>query len=328
MRSKRVALIGLGVMGINHARVLQKLNGVELIAVYDSLGTSTVNQSALPLVTSIEEVIRLRPDYCVIATPTSSHETIAMTLLEHNINVLIEKPIALDSRASQRIIDKALEKRLVGGVGHIERFNPALIEAKKRIDVGEIGQVYQITSTRIGPNPQRIRDVGVSVDLATHDIDVARWLTDSEYEHISAQIFQRSGIQKEELLCAVGKLSQGIIVNHVGNWLSPVKVRTTFILGELGAFEVDTLNSDLILFEKGSIPVLQADLARFKGSVEGQKIQLSFEKPEPLLIEHQEFLNAINGLESNYVSLTSAHSNLIVAEAIVESAANMRMVTL
>ena len=170
MASLRAALIGLGAMGKNHARVLKSLPGVDLVAVFDP----AVAEGSLevPLVSSFEELISLKPDYCVIATPTFTHEELAIKLASKGINIFIEKPISVSADSASRIIAAVTEKGLIGGVGHIERFNAALVEAKRRINLGELGDVYQISTRRLGPFPARITDVGVTIDLATHDIDL------------------------------------------------------------------------------------------------------------------------------------------------------------
>ena len=317
MTKLRAALIGYGAMGKNHARILNSLDDVDFVAVLDP-GIS-VSNSNLPFVSSLEDLIRLKPDYCVIATPTITHEEIAIRLAENGINIFIEKPIAISSDTATRIIAAVDKNRLVGAVGHIERFNASLVEAKRRIQLGQLGDVYQISTRRLGPFPARITDVGVTIDLATHDIDLTKWISDSTYESICAHSAIRSGRNNEDLISVVGKLRNGIITSHNVNWLSPLKERKTIITGEKGTFVADTLRSDLTFYENGSIVNTQREIAHFKGVTQGETTIFAFERPEALLVEHQEFVKAVNGLESNIVTLAEAMETVRVAEAITSS---------
>ena len=157
------------------------------------------------------------------------------------------------------------------------------------------------------------------LDLATHDIDLTRWLTNSKYISVTAHSSIRSGSSNEDLISVVGRLENGIIVNHNVNWLSPLKERKIIITGEKGTFVVDTLRSDLTYYENGSILNTQREIAYFKGVTQGQVTIFAFEKPEALLIEHLEFLKGLQGLESTTVSLDEATETIRVAESILMS---------
>jgi UDP-N-acetylglucosamine 3-dehydrogenase len=318
MRKLRAALIGYGAMGKNHARILSSLDGVELVAVLDPGFPPSI--SNLPFISSLDDLIHLKPDYCVIATPTFTHEEIAIKLAENGINIFIEKPVAISSNSARRIIEEVEKNSLVGAVGHIERFNASLIEAKRRIKQGQLGDVYQISTRRLGPFPARITDVGVTIDLATHDIDLTKWILDSSYESICAYSAIRSGRENEDLISVIGKLRNGIITNHNVNWLSPLKERKTIITGEKGTFVADTLRTDLTFYENGRIVNTQREIAHFRGVTQGETTVFAFERPEALLVEHLEFEKAVRGLESNTVTLGDALETIRVAEAINSSA--------
>jgi predicted dehydrogenase len=319
MTNLRAALVGLGMMGQNHARVLSSLEGVDLVAVADPQGDI---RGALPnteILKSIDEVIAKKVDYCVIAAPTAFHEEISLKLIEAGIHILIEKPISHTFDSAQRIASAAEERAVVGAVGHIERFNAAFQQARSRIQDGALGEIYQISTRRLGPFPARIADVGVVMDLATHDIDLTSWITNSEYKHLSAQAATRSGREHEDLVAIVAGLQNGIVVNHLVNWLSPLKERTTVITGEKGTFVVDTLTSDLTYYENGRIQMSQEQLAHFKGVSQGDVRTFAFEKPEALKTEHQNFRDAVLGLDSAVVTLESGCRTVKVAEAVIAS---------
>lgn len=326
MPNLRAALIGLGAMGKNHARVLKALPEVDLVAVFDPAFLAQI--SDLPVVSSLQELIQKSPDYCVIATPTCTHEELAITLAEAGINIFIEKPISTSTTSAKKIISSVEKNGIVGAVGHIERFNAALIEAKRRLRLGELGEIYQISTRRLGPFPIRITDVGVTIDLATHDIDVVKWLSDCNYASLSAQSAKRSGGMHEDLISCVGKLTSGILVSHNVNWLSPLKERKTIVTGENGTFVIDTLRADLTYYENGSVLNTQREIAHFKGVTQGQVTSFAFEKPEALLTEHVEFTKALKGENSNFVSLTDALETLRIAEGIITSFDSEKVVLL
>jgi UDP-N-acetylglucosamine 3-dehydrogenase len=320
--SKRItaAIVGLGNMGRNHARILTEIPEIDFVAAYDSEISSSPHSFNLPIVDSLENLIAKKPDYCVVATPPNTHEEISKFLGKFGINVLIEKPISPSYDSALRIIESFASFACIGGVGHVERFNAALIEAKKRIKNGELGKVFQISTRRLGPFPTRVVEVGVVIDLATHDIDLTQWLLDSEYKSVAAFSTKRFREKTEDLISCVGALQNGVIVSHNVNWLSPLKERKVIVTGEKGTFVVDTLRSDLTFYKNGHFELSQREISHFRGVTQGEIIVFEFEKPEPLLTEHKEFIQAIQGYASSYVSLERAAKTIKVAEVIIQSA--------
>ena len=328
MSNLRVAIIGLGMMGTNHARVLSNLEGVELVAVADPQGDT---QRVLPnfkVLKSVDEVIKLGVDYCVISSPTAFHEQIALQLIPNKIHFLVEKPISDTYASAIKIRDAAKSAKVIGAVGHIERFNSALQEARKRVLAGELGTIYQVATRRQGPFPSRISDVGVVKDLATHDIDLTSWITGKKYLQVSANAAFRSGREHEDLISVSGLLEDSIVVSHLVNWLSPLKERKIIITGEKGTFVADTLRADLTFYENGKIEISQSELAHFRGVTQGDVHILAFEKPEPLIVEHQNFRNAVLGKPSNIVTLEEGTTTVKIADAIIESYTNKSLVKL
>ncbi len=328
MANLRAGLVGLGIMGQNHARVLSSLSGVELVAVADPQGDTRAVLPEHKILSSIEEVIAKGVDYCVVAAPTAFHEEISIKLIDAGIHLLIEKPIAHSLESALRIERAAKSKGIIGAVGHIERFNSALQQARTRIQRGELGEIYQISTRRLGPFPSRIADVGVIMDLATHDIDLTAWISDSSYKSVSAQSAIRSGRKYEDLVAITAKLENGVIVNHLVNWLSPLKERKTIITGEKGTFVVDTLTSDLTFYANGTFPVSQEQIAHFKGVSQGDIRVYAFDKPEPLRIEHENFRDAVLGKSSLIVTLNHGTDTVRVASAALDSASTGTSISL
>lgn len=328
MTNLRAGLVGLGIMGQNHARVLSSLSGVDLVAVADPQGDTRKVLPEHQVLSSIDEVISKGVDYCVIAAPTAFHEEISIKLIDAGIHILIEKPIAHSLESALRIESAAKNKGIVGAVGHIERFNAALQQARTRIQAGELGEIYQISTRRLGPFPSRIADVGVIMDLATHDIDLTAWISNSSYKSVSAQSAIRSGREHEDLVAIVAQLSNGIVANHLVNWLSPLKERKTIITGEKGTYVVDTLTSDLTFYANGTVSVLQDRIAHFKGVSQGDIHIFAFDKPEPLRREHENFRDAVLGKDASIVTLTEGAKTVSVAAGALKSIKNQETIKL
>jgi predicted dehydrogenase len=328
MANLRAGLIGLGMMGRHHGRVLASLEGVDLIGVADALGDPHGVAGGRPLVQGIEALIGLGLDYCVVAVPTIYHEQIALALAEAGIPALIEKPVTHDTPSARKVADAFASKGLVGGVGHIERYNPALQSARVRLEAGELGTVYQVTTRRQGPFPARIADVGVIKDLASHDIDLTAWVTQQPFVSVAARTAFKSGREFEDLVAMTGQLADGTVTNHLVNWLSPLKERVTIITGEKAAFVADTLTADLTFYANGSVRVIRDEIAQFRGVSEGDMIRYAIAKPEPLRVEHENFRDAVLGKESDIVTLEQGLATLAVAEAMILSATSGVTVTI
>ncbi|MFD0539814.1 Gfo/Idh/MocA family oxidoreductase [Actinomadura luteofluorescens] len=174
------------------------------------------------------------------------------------------------------------------------------------MEAGELGEVFQVVTRRQGPFPHRIADVGVVKDLATHDIDLTGWVTGQDYVSISAHTVARSGRPHEDMVAAVGRLTDGSMVNHLVNWLSPLKERTTVVTGERGCFIADTLTADLTFYANGEVNTEWEALRAFRGVSEGDMIRYAIPKREPLLVEHERFRDAVLAAPADRPRATSS----------------------
>lgn len=322
MAALRAGLIGLGAMGRHHARVLREMDGVDLVAVADPGGDPFRVAGPLEVLRDVEALIAAGIDMAVVAVPTAFHEPVAVALAEAGVHTLVEKPIALDVPAGERVRDAFGRASLVGCIGHIERFNPAIQEVRRRVAAGELGEVYQIVTRRQGPFPARIADVGVIKDLATHDIDSTAWVAGAAYDSVSAQTAFRSGRSHEDMVLATGRLADGVIVNHVVNWLSPMKERITIVTGERGALTADTSSGDVTFYANGTVATEWESVASFRGVSEGDVIRYAIAKREPLRNELEAFRDAVLGEENRTVTMAEGLTTLRVAEAMLASAAD------
>ena len=321
-RTLRAGIIGLGRMGRHHVRVLGEMPDVDLVAAADTQHRLPDSWRALDVVDTVEDLLDRGIEMCVVATPTVTHEPIAVQLAEAGVATLIEKPLAHDTKAAQNITEAFARTATLSCVGHIERFNPALQEMRQRLAGGELGDLYQVVTRRQGPFPDRIVDAGVILDLATHDIDLTAWVTGATYRSVSARSAHRSGRPHEDLVSVVAELSNGLVVTHLVNWLSPFKERVTAVTGDKGSLVADTLTADLTLFKNGSQAMEWDRVAAFRGVVEGDVIRYAIPKPEPLVTELRNFADAVRGhTEGQVVTLEEGLATVRIAEAMRDSAA-------
>ena len=328
MANLRAGLIGLGMMGRHHGRVLASLPGVDLVAVADPGGDVHGIAAGRPVLENVEQLVEQGIDYCMVAVPTIYHERIGLALAEAGIHAIIEKPLAQDTPAATKVAEAFEAKGLVGAVGHIERYNPALQEARRRLEAGDLGDVYQVSTRRQGPFPARIADVGVVKDLGTHDIDLTAWVTQQTFTSVAARTAHKSGREFEDLVAVTGQLSNGVVTNHLVNWLSPLKERVTIITGTKGAYVADTLTADLTFYANGEVQTTWDDIANFRGVSEGDVIRYAIAKPEPLRVEHEQFRDAVLGKDADIVTMTQGLQTVRVAEACIESAQTGRTISI
>ncbi|MEE6273020.1 Gfo/Idh/MocA family protein [Georgenia wangjunii] len=326
MANLRAGLIGIGSMGRHHARVIRETEGMDLVAIADPGGDKFAVAKDLEVLPDVEALIAAGIDTAMVAVPTIYHEEVALKLAAAGVHTMVEKPIAADAAAGQRVADAFTDAGLVGAVGYVERCNPAILELRRRIAEGELGQVFQILTRRQGPFPARIADVGVVKDLATHDIDLTSFVAGSPYSSVYARVTHRTGREHEDMVVATGELANGVIVNHVVNWLSPMKERLTVVTGERGAFVADTMTADLTFYANGTIPTEWERVAAFRGVSEGDVVRYALAKREPLRVEQENFRDAVLGKDATIVTMTEGVHTLNVVEACLESGRTGRTV--
>lgn len=327
-RNLRFGLVGIGMMGRNHARVLEAVDGIDLVGVADPGGDHFRMAGTATVVDSVAELVALDIDAAVVAAPTSHHLSAGLLLAEAGVHTLIEKPLATDRGECHDLVDAFESAGLVNAVGHIERYNPALRALRSRLEAGDLGDVYQVATRRQGPFPNRIADVGVVKDLATHDIDLTAWVLRSPYRRVSAQTAHKSGRPHEDLISVTACTADGTVISHLVNWLSPLKERVTIVTGERGAFVADTLHSDLTFHENGMVETQWDQVASFRGVSEGNSTRYAIEKPEPLRVEHENFRDAILGTSADIVTMREGMATVVVAEACIQSALESRSIEL
>ena len=245
----RVGVIGAGSMGRHHVRKYAALPQCELIGVADPDearaawtlehgGTHYADHRAL---------LEQRLDLVTIAAPTSLHFPLAVDALEAGCNLLIEKPITSTIESAVELKELAEAKGKLLAVGHIERFNPAVIELKKIIDSGELGDILSINNLRVGPYHGRILDTGIVLDLGTHDIDLISYLFREAPKSVFATALKRRHNHEDHAIMqlAFGSGGTGIVQT---SWLAPYQARNIFITGTEHFALCDLMNKLILVY--------------------------------------------------------------------------------
>jgi predicted dehydrogenase len=323
-RPLRAGVIGLGMMGRNHVRVWDEaIDGVDLVAVADPDPAAVRVATAGRQARGFEDPERMFAeedlDLVSIVAPTSLHLPVALAALRAGANVLVEKPIAATREEAVEMIQASRDAGRMLTVGHIERFNPAIRELRRRLEANELGRVFQINATRLGPFPARIRDVGVVVDLAPHDLDIMRYLIGSEPVRIYAETERRIHTEHEDLFNGMIKFANGVVGVLDINWLTPTKKRTLTVTGERGMYVADYIAQNLVFYAN---PEAEATwVNRGVTSVaEGEMTRRSVRREEPLTVELREFARAVRDGGPPPVDPHDAMVALLLARKMVESA--------
>jgi len=321
MAELRAAVVGLGSMGANHARVLTTLEGVTLVGVADpdaARVTAAVAGRPIAGFARVEELLaETRPDFVSVVVPTGLHEQVATRVIEAGAHLLVEKPLAATLESACRLAAAAARRGVLLSVGHIERFNPAICELKERLDAGQGGRVIEVRARRVGPFPHRIRDVGVIHDLAPHDIDVMRFLLGDEVERVYAEARRHINTDNEDLFAGMLRFRAGTLGLLEINWLTPTKERTLMVLCERGMFTVDYAAQSLSFHENYAAAAREGAVATV---TEGPMTRYPIANREPLRAELEAFRDAVLAGGPPPVTAQDGIAALAVVEALVRSA--------
>ncbi len=246
----RTAVIGAGSMGRHHCRLYDELPESDLVGIAD------VNVEAADLAKQYhtrhfidyQDLLREKPELVSIAVPTSLHREVAVAALEAGAHVLVEKPISDTLDGAQAIIDHAKERGRKVFVGHVERFNPAVIALKEVIDSGKLGDVHSISNLRVGAYNKRTFDTGIILDLGSHDIDLISYLYGRKAETVFA--IGAARIHEYEDHAAISLKYTESAAGYIElSWLSPYKVRKMFVVGTEHFGLIDLIDQTLIIFD-------------------------------------------------------------------------------
>jgi predicted dehydrogenase len=296
----RLGIVGVGVMGANHARVIADLPNVQLVGIADpdlNQAQRVADALGCAAVADHKALIDLGIDAATIAAPTHLHHPIALDCIGAGLHVLVEKPIASSVEEGRQIVAAARRAGVTLMVGHVERFNPAVQSIKQAL-AGE--QILSIAITRVGPFPPRMSNVGVVIDLAVHDIDLIRWFTDSDIVEVQPQL-SSARASREDIALLQFRTASGVLAHINTNWLTPFKARTVHV-----ATRDKYVVADLITRQVTECFGFQTD-----GSYSMR--HLSVGHAEPLRAEIVAFVDAIRGDKSPAVTGEEGVASLEVA---------------
>jgi len=311
----RVGVIGLGNMGRHHIRHYRQIPNAKLVAICDPRTDllQTYAEDACAGYTDLDEMlVKEQLDAVSIAAPSSLHFEIAQKVIEKDISVLIEKPITDDIEKADALIEQATQRGVTLMVGHIERFNPAILKLKELLDSGKLGQVISIIANRVGKFPGQIKDANVIIDLAVHDIDIINYLLGKQPDDIKVNASRNLIKCREdhaEIFLTYGKQSGFIQVN----WVTPISKRSLTLTATKGYVELDYMKQELTLYEsKYDLVADEAGTEVIKFTdTEPQNIQL--EKHDMLNFELTHFLDCVRNKKTPLVTGEYARNSLAIA---------------
>ncbi|RKO64556.1 hypothetical protein CKA54_05020 [Campylobacter sp. P255] len=287
----KIGLIGLGKMGKNHLRELERNLRVKEIYLYDPFNEE---QFIHPVYKNFDEFLEQKLDGVVIATPTHTHLDIAIKVFSRVKNVLIEKPLALNLDEILILQQKAKEHKVKVGVGFCERFNPAVLTLKEKLLDDEI---VSINIQRLSLYPHRINDVGVLSDLGVHDIDLVRFLCQETISKANIhKAYHHHDKLEDEVMISL-KLND-ILASIHDSWNAKYITRKISVLGKKHSYELDLKNFEVL--------------------IDMQKISNLYEN-SPLHAEHEAFFDlALNGDGKNLASIEDALKVQEILEGVVK----------
>jgi UDP-N-acetylglucosamine 3-dehydrogenase len=298
----KIAVIGVGGWGKNHARVLKELGCLAAICDLDAARAKEIagKHGAQPYSSIDEMLVKERLDGCLVCTPTKTHAAVAKKMMEHGVNTFVEKPMSFSSKECEEMMQVAEKKKVVLTSGYVERFNPAVSDTRKLIEGGMYGDPMMIEFHRENRMPLHIKDVGVIYDTSVHDIDAAMFLFGSRPNVVFARAGKRFHTFEDFATIMLGFEGQKVAI-IASNWLTPKKVRTFSAVCTDGIITGDFLTQE--------IKIDHADAT----------IMPRKQFQEPLTLELKNFIDAIEGKAKIVVTAADATNVTRVAEAAILS---------
>jgi predicted dehydrogenase len=277
----KIGVIGAGRMGGYHARALSRMSGVELVGVCDSnlwRAQMAAWRNNCAAYRSYEDLLN-QVDACVISVPTELHFDVGMKAIELGVHALIEKPLAHTVEQAKKLLEASEAKGVVLQVGHIERFNPAVLAA-----ISHIKEPRFITVERLGPYDPRVASIGVVLDLMIHDLDIVLTLVGNQVRSLEA--VGASLLSAHEDIANVRlRFESGCIADMTASRISIEKSRKIRIYQEDSYISLDYMNSKLKIYKKKT-PVIRT-------LKDVEVLHPRLDKVEPLQNEHAHFLDCI-----------------------------------
>lgn len=328
-----VAIIGCGVMGSLHARIYANIPNVKLVAVCDtdsSSGNKLASLHKTRYYPDYKEMLRKEKIGAIsITVPTAIHREVALFCINWEVAaILVEKPLAPSVREAKLIAEAALKKGVILTVGHIERFNPAVLKLKALIKKGIFGKIVSIVVKRVGLFPPRVKDINVVTDLAVHDLDIICNLLDEFPKSIFAT--GGKGVNADRIDYADIFLDFGMTSSYLQiNWMTPIKIRTLSVTGTLGYCELDYVTQELVLYKSHYDKVVPKEFEKFVAKLgKSVKISVKVKKEEPLKLEIMNFVNSIVKRKRPLVTPQDGINAVKLSEIVLKSLSGKKLIKL
>ena len=294
----RIVQIGTGGWGKNHTRILSQL-GV-LVAVCDANAERSKEYGekySVKHYESLDDMINSEEfDAAFVVTPTSTHTAIATKLIDAKKHVFVEKPMTYDSLDGERLKELAEKNKVILTCGYIERFNPAVNIVKDLVKEKKYGELVMLEFHRENKMPLHIKDVGIIYDTSVHDIDTANWL----FDEMPSVVFARSGKiyhDHEDFASIMLGYKDNKTAIISSNWITPKKIRTFSAVCTDAVIVSDFITQEIKVEKKDETEIPRND------------------KKEPLFLEIQNFIGAIEGKNDTLVRAQQAVNVTKIAEA-------------
>jgi len=317
----RVAVIGCGSMGQNHIRIFSQMKNVDLIGIYDlntEAATKVASEYSCKTFLALEG-IESEVDAVSICTPSTTHHDVASYFMNEKIHCLVEKPLATSEGDAENLVKLSKKNRVKLLVGHVEQFNPAVIQLREILNNGEF-KINTVKTSRTGVGGARITDVGVIEDIMIHDLDVVL----SIVGEIPSEIYS-GGINKvpntpEDLCVAMLKFPSGIIADLTASRITHKRTRTLEIDTDKGVFVLDYFTQELEFHHHRQDTLEQDPLSKLGTAVMDTRIEkILLRRAEPLITELNHFIEMISEDVAAVVSGSQALTSLLVAWKIKEN---------
>lgn len=323
----RVGVVGAGNMGKHHIKHFANFPDTELIAVadIDKSKENLAKKHDCKFYTNYKDMLEKENLDCVsIAVPTKHHKEVVIDAAKNNVHIFIEKPIASNLEEAKEIITITKEKNLKLMVGHVERFNPVIKKIKEMLENGEFGELISIEANRLSLYHPRIKDSGILIDLAVHDIDLLNYLIGKKVDTIYSVATNKiiPDPKYEDNASLLIKFKNGVIGKVNVSWTSPIKIRELIIIGTKNVCKVDTMMQKIEIIENflDARNLIWENFEEFLKTFEPKKHSIQEDvKLEPLKIELREFLDAIKTNSEVPVTGEDGMSALDIALKAIES---------
>ena len=287
----RTAVVGVGSMGQNHARIYKEIS--DLICIVDpdeKQGRAISKKLGIAWYPDYSQIID-KVDAVSIAVPTIYHLDVAKKLITNKINVLVEKPLAPNTDDAKKIVALSKEYGITLAVGHIERHNEVIKRTKECLNNNEWGDLISLSARRFSSFPQRIRDVGVLFDLSIHDVDIIQSLFEDKPLSVSCFGGKSFNDKFEDHVCLLMQFDNDKIGLCETNWLTPCKVRDLSITTTSHFVVVDYLSQEIKVQSLKNFNVDNSNLHKSQINFDSQILKVKGQ--EPLKSELIDFLSAI-----------------------------------